>query len=71
MPSGFPVYILLEYCSFGDMKKFLYNHKDKFKNRIKGVSGNNDSPYTTKLLLKWSYFVALGMAYLARMKIMH
>lgn len=71
MPSDLPTYILLEYCSFGDMKKFLCKHKDEFESRIKGVPGNYESPYTAKLLLKWSYSIAQGMAYLARMKIMH
>ena len=71
MPSDLPTYILLEYCTFGDMKKFLCEHKDEFESRIKGNSGNYESPYTAKLLLTWSHSIAKGMAYLATMKIMH
>ena len=66
-----PTYILLEYCTFGDLKKFLCKHKDEFESRLKGVPGNYESPYTATLLLRWSYSIARGMDYLARMKIMH
>ena len=53
------------------MKKFLCKHKDEFESRIKGIPGNYESPYTAKLLLTWSHSIAQGMAYLAKMKIMH
>ena len=71
MLSDLPTYILLEYCSFGDMKKFLCKHKDEFESRIKGIPGNYESPYTAKFLLKWSYSITQGMAYLAKMNVMH
>ena len=70
-PPNLPTYILLEYCSFGDLKKFLCKHKDEFESRLKGVPGNYESPYTATLLLRWCYDIAQGMAYLSKEKVMH
>ena len=70
-PPDLPTYILLEYCSFGDLKKFLCKHKDEFESRLKGVPGNYESPYTATLLLRWCYDIAEGMAYLSKEKVMH
>ena len=70
-PTSKPTYILLEYCSFGDLKKFLCKHKDEFESRLKGVPGNYESPYQATLLLRWSHDIAQGMKYLASVKIMH
>ena len=70
-PPNLPTYILLEYCSFGDLKKFLCKHKDEFESRLKGVPGNYESPYTATLLLRWCYDIAEGMAYLSKEKVMH
>ena len=70
-PPDQPTYILLEYCSFGDLKKFLCTHKEEFESRLKNVPGNYDSPYTATLLLRWCYDIAAGMAYLAKKNVMH
>jgi len=65
------VYLLLEYCPFGDMKKFLVERRDKFEASIKNQPGHFESPFNSKLLYSWSYSIAKGLEYLTSKKIMH
>jgi len=65
------VYLLLEYCPFGDMKKFLVERRDKFMASLQNRPGHFESPFNSKLLYSWSYSIAQGMEYLASKKIMH
>eukprot|EP00090_Calanus_glacialis_P036580 TRINITY_DN6251_c0_g1_i1.p1 TRINITY_DN6251_c0_g1~~TRINITY_DN6251_c0_g1_i1.p1 ORF type:complete len:818 (-),score=206.39 TRINITY_DN6251_c0_g1_i1:417-2870(-) len=65
------VYLLLEYCPFGDMKKFLVERRDKFMASLQNRPGHFESPFNSKLLYSWSYSIAKGLEYLASKKIMH
>eukprot|EP00092_Neocalanus_flemingeri_P022472 GFUD01024372.1.p1 GENE.GFUD01024372.1~~GFUD01024372.1.p1 ORF type:complete len:834 (+),score=161.88 GFUD01024372.1:431-2932(+) len=65
------IYLLLEFCPFGDMKKFLVERRDKFMASLKNQPGHLDSPFNSKLLYSWSYSIAKGLEYLASKNIMH
>ena len=65
------VYLLLEYCPFGDLKKFLVERRDKFRACLEGTAGHLESPFGPGLLHGWAYSIARGMEYLAGRKIMH
>jgi len=65
------VYLLLEYCPFGDLKKFLLERRDKFMSTMRKQVGYMESPFNSKLLLSWCYSMAKGMEYLESKKIMH
>jgi len=65
------VYLLLEYCPFGDMKKFLVERRDKFLASLQNRPGHLESPFNSKLLYSWSYSIAQGLEYLASKNIMH
>ena len=65
------VYLLIEYCPFGDLKKFLLERRDKFMSTMRQSVGYMESPFNTKLLLGWCYNISKGMEYLESKKIMH
>jgi len=65
------VYLLLEYCPFGDMKRFVVERRDKFEACLKNQPGHLESPFNSQLLYSWSYSIAKGLEYLASKKIMH
>ena len=43
------VYVLVEYCKFGNIQKFLLNHRDKFIDQINPETGKYDSQYPSDL----------------------
>ena len=65
------MYLLLEYCPFGDLKQFLVNNKKQFENCLNNVPGHLESMFNSQLLLEWSYSIAKGLQYLTKAKIMH
>ena len=65
------LYIILEYCPFGDLNKFLFNKKVQFSNSLKNVPGYLDCEFNLKLLFQWSHSIAKGMEFLSEMNIMH
>ena len=65
------LYLLLEYCPFGDLKHFLVENRDKFDSCLQNVPGHLESVFNSKLLFTWSYSIAKGLEYLSSMSIMH
>jgi len=59
------IWLILEYCSFGDLKQYLKDNKSKI------LSGGLDEPINNRCLIKWAYDVSNGMEYLAQKQIMH
>ena len=59
------IWLILEFCSYGDLKQYLKNNKTKI------LSGGMDEPINSRCLVKWAYDVANGMEYLAQKQIMH
>ena len=65
------VYLLLEYCPFGDLKRFLLDHRERFEASLQNQPGHLESPFNSCLLLTWSYSIARGLEYLSSKQIMH
>merc|ERR1712141_715807 len=63
------VFMLIEYCEQGDMKKFLIKHEKELKEDSSENCGRQ-AP-SNRLLINWAFDIAKGMQYLARMHIMH
>merc|ERR1719411_47982 len=63
------LWLLLEYCSEGDLKSFMIKHREEFNssmtNKIQ-VNGLDE-----RLFLKWGFHIAKGMEYLSSKRIMH
>ena len=59
------LWLIIEYCEYGDLKRYLNTYKNKL------LSGTESDSLNIRCLLKWSYDVAKGMEYLAENKIMH
>merc|ERR1719511_390280 len=63
------LWLLLEYCSEGDLKSFMIQHREEFissmTNKIQ-VNGLDE-----RLFLKWGFNIAKGMEYLSSKRIMH
>ena len=65
------VYLLLEFCPFGDLKRFLLEHRERFEASLQNQPGHLESPFNASLLLSWSYSIARGLQYLSTLQIMH
>jgi len=65
------LFLLLEYCPFGDMKTFLMDKKEEFLGSLDNKPGHLESEFNWNLLMTWTYSIACGMDYLASKKIMH
>ena len=62
------LFLLIEYCKYGDLKHFLIkNHKTFIQNTVESLGENSN----LRCLLKWTYDIANGMEYLTENKIMH
>ena len=59
------LWLLLEFCEYGDLKKYLIKNKDQI------LSGAKSELINSRCLVLWLYGVAKGMEYLARNQIMH
>ena len=59
------IWLILEFCSYGDLKQYLKT------NRSKILGGKTDEPINSRCLVRWIYDVANGMEYLAQKQIMH
>ena len=59
------VWLLLELCKHGDLKKYLRENKKKI------LSESESSVINSRCLVQWSYDIAQGMCYLAENSIMH
>ena len=59
------LWLLLEFCTHGDLKKFLIENQPSL------LLDSGESPLNTRCLLLWIYGIAQGMQYLAKHKIMH
>ena len=59
------IWLVLDYCKYGDMKKYLI----KYKNKI--LRGRESDQINSRCLLKWSYDISKGMKFLAENHIMH
>jgi len=59
------LWLLIEFCEYGDLKKCLFNNKDKI------AFGKETDKMNSRYLLMCIYQVAKGMLYLAESRIMH
>lgn len=59
------LWLLLEYCQYGDLKNYLIDIKKKI------INGKEEESGKSRILLQWCYDIAKGMQYLARRNIMH
>ena len=58
------IWLLLEFCQFGDLKRYLKAHEDE-------ILYAECEPDNSRCLIQWSYDIANGMKYLAQKQIMH
>ena len=65
------IYLLLEFCPYGDLKHFLVENRSKFESCLRNVPGHLESEFSAQLLLTWSYSIARGLEYLVSASIMH
>ena len=63
-PQG-DIWLVLEFCKYGDLKKYLMKHKNKILN------GKESDLINNRCLVKWAHDVANGMKFLAENQIMH
>ena len=59
------VWLLLEFCDYGDLKHYLVHNKNKI------LAGGRSPTIDSRCLVRWAYDVAKGMHYLSESKIMH
>ena len=59
------LWLLLEYCQFGDLKSYLISNKSEILN------GKESESINSRLLIQWCYDIAKGMQFLARCNVMH
>ena len=59
------IWLLLEFCGFGDLKNYLMKNKQKI------LAGNENDAINSRCLIKWAYNIASGMQFLAEREIMH
>ena len=64
------IWLLLEYCSHGDMKNFLLNNRDVISEGLHYQRVPHEV-LNIRLFLKWSHSICKGMQYLASKNIMH
>ena len=56
------LWLLIEFCEYGDLKKYL------FENKAEILSGQK---HDSRILMLWAYHISKGMHYLASLFIMH
>ena len=59
------LWLLIELCDHGDMRKFLIEKSDFI------VKGSKDDTLNSRILIQWSYDIAQGMKFLYKSQIMH
>ena len=59
------LWLILEFCPYGDLKDYLTNNKQKV------LLGRTSEPINSRCLVKWANDVAKGMEYLFDNNIMH
>merc|ERR1719188_771020 len=64
------LWLLLEFCQYGDMKTFLIKNEAALVDGDKGTNGDTPA-LNSRLLIQWAYNIAKGMRYLSRKHIMH
>ena len=60
------IWLFLEFCEKGDMKKFLMENRETFEQDKK-----KEKIIHNRLILTWAYDIAKGMEYLASKNVMH
>jgi len=65
------LFILLEFCPYGDLKSFIIKNEPAFKGSLNNVPGHLESEFNWSLLVRWAYSIACGMDYLASKQVMH
>ena len=63
------IWLLLEFCSHGDLKSFLIQHRKEFIESTKKNQPVNG--FQEKLLMQWCHDIAKGMEYLSSKHVMH
>ena len=59
------LWLLLEYCPYGDLKNYLKSNRDKI------INGKDDDEINSRIIIKWTYQILNGMQYLSENHIMH
>ena len=59
------MFLVLEYCVFGDLKNFLMNNTEKI------LQGKRSDDITIRSLILWDYDISKGMQFLQGSQIMH
>ena len=59
------LWLLLEYCHCGDLRKYLHDNEKKI------LYGKESDSINSRCLITWAYDIANGMQYLAENRIMH
>ncbi|TRY77398.1 hypothetical protein TCAL_11860 [Tigriopus californicus] len=62
------LWLLIEYCPYGDLKTFIIKNRAQFNNNITGLVSTD---FEVRMFLKWAHHIAKGMEYLSSKKIMH
>ena len=62
------LFLLIEYCKYGDLKHFLIKNHQTFLQKTEDSLGKDSN---LRCLIKWTYDIANGMEYLMDNKIMH
>ncbi|EFX82654.1 hypothetical protein DAPPUDRAFT_4284, partial [Daphnia pulex] len=73
------LYVIVEYCRFGNLQNFLINHRNKFVNQLDEFGNIKlydpdatlNPTICTRDLISWSFQIARGMEYLANRKVLH
>ena len=63
------IFVLLEFCTKGDLQSFLIKHRNKLVKSF--YRPHALGTIHSRLLMRWAYDIAMGMAYLAEKRIMH
>ena len=63
------LWLVLEFCPLGDMKRFLLKNKATIRQNLSGQAPINE--LNDRLFIKWAHGISKGMEYLSSMRIMH
>ncbi|XP_059351244.1 fibroblast growth factor receptor 4-like isoform X2 [Daphnia carinata] len=73
------IFIIVEYCCFGNLRSYLINHREQFVSQVdesgelvtNDIEDCADDAITTSKLVCWAYQISRGMDYLVSKKVLH